>query len=61
MSMSHHRSSGARSDEIILHTFVMDYCCLLHGNQEGNTVLVIKEARTKAIRAFMLANKGASE
>ena len=57
--MRHHRSTGAGIDEGKLHTFVMDYYCFpSQGSQLGITVLVIKEAKTKAISTFMVPNKG---
>ena len=59
--MKSHRSHGAGSDEGKLHTVVMDYCSPPQGNQQGITLLVIKETRTKAISTFMVPNKGASE
>ena len=43
-----------------MHTFVMDFCFPSHGSQQGITVLVIKETKTKAISTFMVPNKGAS-
>ena len=59
--MKHHWSIGAGSDEEKLHIFVVDYCFPSQGSQQGITVLVIKETKTKAITAFMVPNKGANE
>ena len=59
--MKHHRSIGAGSDEGKLHTFMMDHCFPSQGSQHRITVLFIKETQTKAIRTFMVPNKGASE
>ena len=61
IAMKHHRSTGARSDEGKLHTFVMDHCFPSQGSQQGITVLVIKEVKTKAISTFVVPNKGANE
>ena len=46
--MKHHRSTGAGSDEGMLHTFVMDHCFPSQGSQQGTRVLVIKETKTMA-------------
>ena len=59
--MKHHWSIGAGSDEGKLHTFVVDYCFPSQGSQQGITLLVIKETKTKAITTFMVPNKGANE
>ena len=59
--MKHHGSIGAGSDEGKLHTFVMDCCFPSQGSQQGITVLVIKETKTKANCTFMVPNIGASE
>ena len=59
--MKQHMSIGAESDEGKLHTIVMDDCFPSQGSQQGITVLVIKETKTKAISTFMVPNKGASE
>ena len=44
-----------------MHTFLMDHCFPSQGSQQGVTVLVIKETKTKAIITFMVPNKGSSE
>ena len=54
IAMKHHRSTGAGSDE-------GTYCFPSQGSQQGITVLVVKETKTKAIRTFMVPNKGANE
>ena len=61
IAMKHLRSTGAWSDEGKLHTFVMDYCFPSQGKQQGNTVLVVKEIKTKAISTIMVPNNGANE
>ena len=48
------RSTGAGSDEGKLHTFARDFCFPSQGSQQGITVLVIKETKTKAICTFMV-------
>ena len=53
--MKHFRNTSA--DEERLHTFVMDYCFSSQGSQQGITVLVIKEMKTKAVGAFMVPCK----
>ena len=55
--MKHHRSTGAGRDEGKLHTFVMDYCFPSQGSQQGITVLVVKETKTKAISTLMVPKK----
>ena len=45
----------------MLHTFVMDYCFPSQGRQQGTTMLVIKETKTKAISTFMVPNKGPND
>ena len=61
IATKHHRSTGAGSDGSRLHTFVMDYCFPSQGSQQGFTVPVIKETKTKAISTFTFSNKCASE
>ena len=61
IAMKHHRSAGAESDEIKLHTFVMDYCFPSQVSQQGITVLVTEETKTKAISTFTVPNGGASK
>ena len=58
--MNHYRTTGAGSDEGKLHTLVMDCCPPSQGSQQGNTVLVIKETKTKAFSTCLVPNKGAS-
>ena len=57
--MKHFRNTIA--DEERLHTFVMDYCFPSQGSQQGITVLVIKEMKTKAVGAFMVPSKELSD
>ena len=59
--MKHHWSIGAGSDEGKLHTFAMDFCFPSQGSQQGITVRVIKETKTKAISTFMVPEKSANE
>ena len=61
IAMKLHRNIGAGRDEGKLHTFVMDCCFPSQGSQQGFTVLVIKETKTKAISTFMVPNKGTDE
>ena len=60
--MKHHRSIGAGRDEGKLR-HIRDGLLLTitRQSEQGITVLVIKESKTKAIRTFMVLNKGASE
>ena len=57
--MKHFRNISA--DEERLHTFVMDCCFPSQGSQQGITVLVIKEMKTKAVGAFMVPSKELSD
>ena len=59
IAMKHHRRTDVGSGEGKLHTLVL-YCCFpSRGSQEGITVVVVKETKTKAISTFMVPNKGA--
>ena len=58
--MKHHRSTGAGDDEGKLHTFVTDYGFPSQGSQQGITMLVLKETKTKAISTFTVPDKGAN-
>ena len=49
------------ADEEQLHTFVMDYCFPSQGSQQGITVLVTKEMKTKAVGAFMVPSQELSD
>ena len=57
--MKHLRNTSA--DEERLHTFVMDYSFPSQGSQQGITVLVNKEMKTKAVGAFMVPSKELSD
>ena len=57
----YHRRSGAESDEAKLHILLVDNCSPSQSSEQTNTVLVIKETKTKAISTFIVPNKGASK
>ena len=57
----YHKRSGAESDEAKLHILLMDNCSPSQSSEQRNTVLVIKETKTKAISTFIVPNKGASK
>ena len=59
-AMKHLRNVVERSDEKRLHTFVLDYCSS-QGSQQGITVLVVKEMKTKAVGAFVVPSEKLNE
>ena len=59
IAMTHFRNTSA--DEERLHVCVMDYCSPSQGCQQGITVPVVKEMKTKADSAFMAPSKELDE